>query len=214
MNFSAVLLAGGESRRMGRDKATVEWRGRPLWECQLEKLRALRPEKLFLSARSDVPWRPTDVELIPDAPPSHGPLSGLAAAIDTIETDFLLVLAIDMPFMTTEHLRHLSNLAANGMGIVSMIDGVAEPLAAIYPKNAGPFFHRRLQGDDFSMQPIVNELIDLKMLRAITPEEFIGVLTLRAILTVEPSRRSRSLQRGSLPSLPGRPLLPPAIPVA
>ena len=42
MTISAVLLAGGESKRMGCDKAALAWRGRPLWEWQIEKLRVLR----------------------------------------------------------------------------------------------------------------------------------------------------------------------------
>ena len=53
MTFSAVLLAGGESRRMGTDKATFLFRGKPLWQAQLETLRKLRPAEIFLSARTD-----------------------------------------------------------------------------------------------------------------------------------------------------------------
>jgi molybdenum cofactor guanylyltransferase len=165
MSFSAVLLAGGESRRMGRDKATLPWRGRPLWEWQIEKLRALRPEKILLSARSDVPWRPVDAELLRDAPPSRGPLSGLAAALAAIKTDHLITLAVDMPFMTTENLLTLCNLAAKGIGVIPTIDGKAEPLGAIYPKKAGAVFQEALRGDNFSLQPLVRKLIALNMLR-------------------------------------------------
>jgi molybdenum cofactor guanylyltransferase len=164
-SISAVLLAGGESRRMGRDKATLHWRGRPLWEWQIEKLRALRPEKIFLSARSDVPWRPVDVELLRDAPPSRGPLSGLAAALASIETDHLFALAVDMPFMTTENLRLVCSLATEGMGVVPTIDGKAEPLGAIYPKEARAAFLEALQGDNFSLQSIARKLIAVNMLR-------------------------------------------------
>ena len=165
MSFSAVLLAGGESRRMGRDKATLEWRGRPLWEWQMEKLRALKPEKILLSARSDVAWRPADVELILDVPPSRGPLSGLAAALGAIATDHLLALAVDMPFMTTENLQLLYGLAANGTGVIPVLDEKAEPLAAIYPKEAGTVFMEALQSENFSLQPIVRELINLNLLK-------------------------------------------------
>ncbi|HEY2139818.1 MAG TPA: nucleotidyltransferase family protein, partial [Chthoniobacterales bacterium] len=49
--LSAVLLAGGESRRMGRDKATIQFNGCPLWERQLEIVRALNPDTIFVSAR-------------------------------------------------------------------------------------------------------------------------------------------------------------------
>jgi molybdenum cofactor guanylyltransferase len=168
MTISAVLLAGGESRRMGRDKAMLPWRDRPLWEWQVEKLRALCPEKIFLSARSDLTWRPTDMELLLDVPPSRGPLSGLAAALAAIRTDHLLALAIDMPFMTTEHLRYLCGLATSASGVVPMINGNAEPLATIYPKESRAVFLEALQSENFSLQPIVRKLIDLNMLRVMS----------------------------------------------
>lgn len=165
MSLSAVLLAGGESRRMGRDKAKLPWRGRPLWEWQIEKLRALRPQKIFVSARSELPWCPADAELILDTPPSRGPLSGLAAALTATETDHLLALAVDMPFMTSGHLRLLCDLAKSGMGVIPMIDGNAEPLAAIYPKESRAVFLEAFQRENFSLQPIVRKLINLNLLR-------------------------------------------------
>src|SRR6516165_1804185 len=100
VTFSAVLLAGGESRRMGTDKATFLFRGKPLWQIQLETLRALRPAEIFVSARTDPTWRPNDMPFIADIPPSCGPLSGLAASLDQMRTTHLLALAIDMPWMS------------------------------------------------------------------------------------------------------------------
>ena len=69
-----------------------------------------------------------------------------------------------MPFMTTEHLRHLCGLTTNGSGVVPLINGDAEPLAAIYPKEALTTFRDALQGDNFSLQPIVRKLVALNML--------------------------------------------------
>jgi molybdenum cofactor guanylyltransferase len=166
MAVTAVLLAGGESRRMGRDKATLVWHGCPLWEWQIKKLRKLRPAKILISAKSDLPWRPADVDLVLDVIPSRGPLSGLAAALAGTETEHLLALAVDMAFMTTEHLRFLCDLATDGVGVIPMIDGNAEPLAAVYPKQAREKFLEALHGTNFSLQPIVKKLIALGMLRA------------------------------------------------
>ena len=81
-----------------------------------------------------------------------------------METDHLLALAIDLPFMTTEHLRHLCSLTTNGSGVVPLIEGNAEPLAAIYPKEARAVFCEALQGDNFSLQPIVRKLVARNML--------------------------------------------------
>ena len=81
MKISAVLVAGGESRRMGRDKATLLFHAKPLWQIQLELLRKLEPTEIFVSARTDPVWRPADVQFVADDLPSRGPLSGLAASL-------------------------------------------------------------------------------------------------------------------------------------
>ena len=136
MNISAALLAGGESRRMGQDKATLVFHGKPLWQIQLDLLRKLRPREIFLSARTDPGWRPADVHFVPDQTPSRGPLSGLAATLARIQTDHLLALAIDMPLMTEDFLRSLCGVIKPSCGVAPMIGDRAEPLAAIYPKGA------------------------------------------------------------------------------
>ena len=64
MNLSAVLLAGGESRRMGEDKAALLFHGTPLWQIQLNCLRKLQPAELLLSARIDPHWRPRDIRFV------------------------------------------------------------------------------------------------------------------------------------------------------
>jgi len=160
MNISAVLLAGGESRRMGRDKATLLLHGRPFWQIQLDLLRKLQPEEIFLSARTDPEWRPSGVQFVPDRPPSRGPLSGLAATLTRIRTDHLLALAIDMPFVTEEVLRSLCNLIEPGRGVIPMIGDRAEPLAAVYPKGAGIDLNAALSGSDFSLQSLTKKLVE------------------------------------------------------
>src|SRR5947199_5422668 len=152
ITLSTVLLAGGESRRMGRDKATIEFEGRPLWERQLEILRALRPETIFVSARQSPCWLPADTELILDDPPSRGPLSGLRKALAAMRTTHLVVLAVDMPFITAEQLRVLCGLAGQGCGVTPMIGERAEPLAAVYSRESALDFAAALAGRDFSLQ--------------------------------------------------------------
>jgi molybdopterin-guanine dinucleotide biosynthesis protein A len=167
-DLTAVLLAGGESRRMGTDKATIVCYGKPLWQVQLETLRRLRPPEIFLSARTDPSWRPADVQFIEDVPPSRGPLSGIAASLVKIRTAHLLALAIDMPFMTENYLRSICDAIEPSRGVVAKINNRAEPLAAVYPREAEIDFRTALAGSDFSLQNIVRHLVTSGKLREIS----------------------------------------------
>jgi molybdopterin-guanine dinucleotide biosynthesis protein A len=158
MTFTAVLLAGGESRRMGRDKATMNFGGQPLWQRQLQMLRGLRPESLMVSARTAPDWLPGDAQLLLDDAPSRGPLGGLTKALASIETMHLVVLAVDLPFMTGEELRRSLKLATEHCGVVPRVGARVEPLAAVYPAVAIVDFRDALAGSDFSLQSIVCRL--------------------------------------------------------
>jgi len=168
MNISAALLAGGESRRMGQDKAKLIFRGKLLWKIQLDLLLKLRPKEIFISARADPPWRPAGVKFVPDRPPSRGPLSGLSATLPRIRTDHLLALGIDIPLMTENYLRLLCGLIEPGRGVLPMIGDRAEALVAIYPKGAGIDLIAALSGPDFSLQSVTKKLIVLGRLRIVS----------------------------------------------
>jgi molybdopterin-guanine dinucleotide biosynthesis protein A len=165
MKFSAVLLAGGESRRMGSEKAAMIFRGKPLWRRQIDLLRELQPEEIFVSARSERHWRPVDTELLLDEAPSRGPLSGLAGALLRMRTGHLLTLAVDMPFMTEAHLRSICSLTEEDRGVLPMIGQRAEPLAAVYPREVHTDFSAALRGDEFSLQPLCQKLARAGKLR-------------------------------------------------
>lgn len=161
MTLSAVLLAGGESRRMGRDKAQVLFGDESLWQRQIRTLRELQPQTLYVSARARPAWLPAGTEFVMDEPPSRGPLSGIAAALERTVTSHLVTLAIDMPFITTIDLLSLVAKVRTNYGIVPMIDERAEPLAAIYPKDASVDCAAALQSSDTSLQKLVKQLAKL-----------------------------------------------------
>ena len=156
---------------MGRDKAIVWFRGKPLWQVQLELLRQLTPQEIFVSARSDPDWRPADVQFIADDPPSRGPLSGLTTSIERITTSHLLVLAIDMPEMTGTYLKFLYSQIKAGCGVVPKINNRAEPLAAIYPREAVSEFRSALRSAEFSLQSVTRDLAAAGKLREIAVPE-------------------------------------------
>ena len=171
MKISVVLVAGGESRRMGRDKATLLFHAKPLWQIQLELLQKLEPTEIFVSARTDPVWRPADVQFNADDLPSRGPLSGLAASLTRMRAQHLLALAIDMPFMTEDYLKFLCNQIEPGCGVVANIEDRFEPLAAIYPREAHDDLVTALSGSDFSLQSLVGKLVAAGKLQPIQVSE-------------------------------------------
>jgi len=160
MTLAAVLLAGGESHRMGRDKSTLTLDGIPLWQRQLDLLRSLAPAELLVSARQKPDWLPPDARFIPDAPPARGPLSGLAAALGSFRATHLLALPIDLPAMTAPHLASLWRAATPGCGVLPWLEDRAEPLPAIYPVEAAPVATRLLSGEDVSLRAFADALAD------------------------------------------------------
>ena len=166
-DLTAVLLAGGESRRMGTDKATFLFRGKPLWQLQIETIQKLEPKEIFVSARFDPPWRQDSVVFVADVAPSRGPLSGLAASLDRMSTSHLLVLAIDMPSMSNEYLEFLCTQIQPGRGVVPKIGDRAEPLAAIYPREAAIEISKALASTNFSLQSLTCDLLAAGKLREV-----------------------------------------------
>jgi len=160
-----MLLVGGFSRRMGRDKATLVIEGLPLWEKQVSTLRMLNPKAIYISTRTAPAWCPPDAQPLLDTPPSCGPLSGLAAGLGAINTTHLVVLAVDMPHMTGQHLKKMADLVKPGIGIVPSNGERFEPLAAIYPKPALASAKAALASADFSMQSLVRQLIQIGLMR-------------------------------------------------
>lgn len=98
-----VVLAGGRSSRMGRDKAELPWNGRNLLDRQLAILREAGVDRALVSGR-----RP-GYDAVADIEKEHGPLGGLASIATAIEADAdLLIIPVDMPLLTPTLLSQLA----------------------------------------------------------------------------------------------------------
>ena len=133
IEFSAVLLAGGKSSRLGRDKAGLGIDGLPLWQRQIRALRAAGAAEVFVSGRQGAVY---DIETLADDIADAGPLTGLILSLRRARFPLLLVLAVDLPGMTSAYLQKLVSLARPGVGVIPRRGGFFEPLAAIYPREA------------------------------------------------------------------------------
>ncbi len=133
--FSAVVLCGGRSRRMGVDKAFLPFNGVPLWQHQLDFLRRFGPGQVMLSGRRDVVY-PDPAEIVLDAPGCSGPVAGLSAALENCRHPHLLVLAVDMPKVAPAMIEEMLLRRQPSCGAIPFIGEAPEPLLAVYPREA------------------------------------------------------------------------------
>lgn len=166
--FAAVLLAGGRSTRMGRDKAFARWKGEPLWKAQLDKLLALRPEKLMIAGRAEQDFASqlaeisfhadqTSVLCLDDpAGDASGPMGAIARALRAADSP-VLVLAVDMPLITAGFLRNRVLAAASETaGVVCRGAQGYECLAAVYVSAMLPLFEDAMAAGDFAIHRVID----------------------------------------------------------
>ncbi|MDA3914987.1 molybdenum cofactor guanylyltransferase [Oleiagrimonas sp.] len=98
---TGIVLAGGRSSRMGRDKALLDWHGRPLIDHQIDTLRSAGANPVRVSG--DRPAHDGMADPVPHA----GPLAGLSGMAAHLADGHLLVMPVDMPRMTPGLLERL-----------------------------------------------------------------------------------------------------------
>ena len=121
-----AILAGGKSRRMGREKLLLPFRGATVIQTISGALVPL-VGRLRLIGREPIPGLPL-LTAQPDLHPGLGPLSGIHAALETAEADRVLVVACDLPFVTTSFLRGLIEALSPELDAVVPCPG-GEPVA-------------------------------------------------------------------------------------
>lgn len=169
--FTACLLAGGQSSRMGRDKARLDFDGLPLWRHQLQTLAALEPMEILISGRDVADYAESGHPVVTDDFKNAGPLAGIAALLARASHPLALVLAVDMPFMTGGYLATLVQQCAPGRGAVPERAGFCEGLAAVFPKTALPLAESALRGNDCSIQRFIRECAACNLVRMIPVPE-------------------------------------------
>ncbi|TFE01854.1 molybdenum cofactor guanylyltransferase [Jeotgalibacillus sp. R-1-5s-1] len=162
MIIIGAVMAGGKSVRFGKPKAFAEFDGSPFYKRAVD---ALTPhtEKVLLSIRDEQEemFGEIDLELIKDLPPYKGcgPLGGLYAMMKQTDGDAYLVLPCDLPLFTETAVSLLLNQFEEGvMAVVPEVDGVLQPLSALYLKGCLPYIEKQLQQGDYRMTGFLNEI--------------------------------------------------------
>ncbi len=111
-DITGIILAGGQSRRMGQDKALMQLGGRTLIGRVID---ALSPAcaRLVLVTNTPEAYQSYGLAMVPDAIAGAGSLGGLYSGLVATATDLAIAVACDMPFLNTALLAHMASLAAD-----------------------------------------------------------------------------------------------------
>jgi len=128
---TAVILSGGESRRMGRDKAGIEIDGKTLLQHAVD---VLSPLFAGLLVSVHAPRSDLGLPQVVDVFDGRGPMIGIASALAVIKTDWLFVAGCDMPYLSPELIRHMAGKRQGRDAVLAEIGGRLQPMPAFYAK--------------------------------------------------------------------------------
>ncbi len=140
---TALILAGGNSRRMGRDKAGLLLGDETLlWRVAAVLQRSF--PRVVVSVRQPRPEIP--FPQVCDDPALAGPLAGLAAGLASADTQWVFAVACDMPFLSQPVIERLAQHRPGCQAVVPVVQGHLQPLAAFYAVTCLPVIRRNLAG--------------------------------------------------------------------
>ena len=146
--LSLAIIAGGQSRRMGRDKAFVELGGKPLIERVIERSAELGQAETILITNSAADYAHLGLPMHGDIFPDKGSLGGIYTALTRASQSAVLVLACDMPFINPDLLRFMIAQLDEDTDIVApRVDGYPQGLHAIYRKTCLEPIREKLEAD-------------------------------------------------------------------
>ncbi|MFH1550613.1 MAG: molybdenum cofactor guanylyltransferase [Planctomycetota bacterium] len=130
---AAIILAGGRSTRMGRDKALLEAEGRRIIERQIDALREIFP-RVYISAKDAGPFAGVNAQVVPDVYDDRAALVGLYSGLKASEADVNFCVACDMPVIHRPLIEEMLGRRKDYFAVVPESPRGLEPTYAVYTK--------------------------------------------------------------------------------
>jgi molybdopterin-guanine dinucleotide biosynthesis protein A len=129
---TGIILTGGNSSRMGTDKALLEWKGVPFLEIIISNLRPVCKHIIIVGDRPE--YHHFGIPVYDDLIPNAGPLGGIYTGLKSSTTLRNFVIPSDMPFLGHEMIRNIIDSDAEKEAVIPVVDNREQPLSALYSK--------------------------------------------------------------------------------
>jgi molybdopterin-guanine dinucleotide biosynthesis protein A len=184
-NIAGVLLAGGQSRRMGQDKRFLSLEGRSLLERSLSVLEQLCDEILVVVARPAPELGSLRHRVVTDVIPNSGSLGGLYTGLSESTAPRVFAAACDMPFLSPEAIVYLAERDPSADIVMPRLEPGLQPLHAIYHKRCIPVLEGMIRRRSLAIHDLVKDpalhvtLVTESELRPIDPllQSFVNINT-------------------------------------
>lgn len=187
--MAAIILSGGENRRMGRNKAFLAWKGRIFLQHIIGRLSPLFRE-ILLVTREPERYVGFPVKVVRDLDPARGPLTGILSGLSSSRDRKNFCVACDMPMVRTDLVRYMMQRAGEADALIAVIRGrsnkgcpMPQPLHAVYDQRSLPVMRRYLREGRRGMQGVLRSLntrfLDEKEVARIDPSlsSFVSINT-------------------------------------
>ncbi|MGV8964002.1 MAG: molybdenum cofactor guanylyltransferase [Candidatus Saccharimonadaceae bacterium] len=164
-DITGVILAGGQSRRMGFNKAVAEMQGESMLIRMIDKLKEVT-QNIVVSSGSitypNIPWLQ-----ISDEHPQCGPLGGIYSVLKVSNTSLNLVVSCDIPLVSIAILKYIVASAAVSDSVITVPidqDGQIHMTCAVYRKDVLPFLEQQIHSHAFKMKDLL-DLVSVKYIK-------------------------------------------------
>src|SRR5262245_58925427 len=153
-NVTGILLAGGKSRRMGKDKRFLPIADRTLLDLSLSALRAVF-RKVVVVIAQDSPALTVEVPVIRDLIPECGSLGGLYTGLKQTDSPHVFVVACDMPFLRPDAIRWFTGLKNDADIVMAKLQNGLHPMHALYSRQCIPVIEEMIRTRDLKIQGMI-----------------------------------------------------------
>lgn len=173
--YSAIILAGGKSSRMGRPKADLPFEGGSMLDFIVSEMLRVFSELIVATSEPRIyPWEGYGARSIVDRARYRGPVAALEQALREIEYDCAFVCSCDVPLVNGDLAHKLCEMLGDYDVLIPQIDGKLQPLHAVYRKGCAKVLRAMREQKENRLQDIANfarvRILPEEEIRALDPD--------------------------------------------